>query len=221
MGEVIQGGLDRREAVALLLAGRQNLLVVTGLGSPSYDVMAAGDHDNNYYLWAAMGSAAMVGLGLAMAQPNRQVLVITGDGEMLMGMGALATIGVQKPANLAIAVLDNGHYGETGMQASHAGLGVKLHGVAAACGFASSFEIVDLAGLEAFRAGLAALDGTKFAAIRIHAKEPPRVLPPRDGAYIKNRHGVQGSHQQGVGAERAHRYRREEEKDPYDPFPSW
>ena len=93
MGEVTKGGtLDRREVVAALLAGRNDLLVVTGLGSAAYDVMAAGDHDNNYYLWAAMGSAVMTGLGLAKAQPDRSVLVVTGDGETLMGFGALATV---------------------------------------------------------------------------------------------------------------------------------
>jgi thiamine pyrophosphate-dependent acetolactate synthase large subunit-like protein len=187
MGEVTPGVLDRRDVVARLLAGRQDLLVVTGLGSASYDVMAAGDHDNNYYLWAAMGSAATVGLGLAMAQPGRQVLVITGDGEMLMGLGALATIAVQKPANLAIAVLDNGHYGETGMQVSHASYGIKLHSIAAACGFASAVEITDDAGVDTFRAQLGARSGTTFASIRIQANDPPRVLPPRDGVSIKNR----------------------------------
>ena len=123
--------LNRREVVAELLKDRGDLLVVTGLGSPTYDVMAAGDHDRNYYLWAAMSSAAMIGLGLAKARPDEKVLVVTGDGEMLMGMGSLATIAVQCPKNLTIAVLDNAHYGETGMQQSHAGLGVDLEKVAA------------------------------------------------------------------------------------------
>ena len=141
MGEVTSNALDRREAVARLLKDRKDLLVVTGLGSASYDVMAVGDHDNNYYLWGAMGGAAMVGLGLAKARPDHSVVVITGDGEMLMGLGALATIGLQAPANLTIAVLDNGHYGETGMQASHAGRGVELDRIAAACGLSSARPI--------------------------------------------------------------------------------
>ena len=130
MGEVIGGALDRRAVVSRLLADRGDLLVVTGLGSASYDVMAAGDHDGNYYHWAAMGSAAMVGLGLATALTDRPVLVLTGDGEMLMGFGALATIALRKPPNLTIAVLDNGHFGETGMQESHAGRGIDLDRVA-------------------------------------------------------------------------------------------
>jgi thiamine pyrophosphate-dependent acetolactate synthase large subunit-like protein len=181
------GALDRREVVQKLLAGRKDLLVVTGLGSPSYDVMAAGDHDNNYYLWAAMGSAAMVGLGLATAKPDRSVLVITGDGEMLMGMGGLATIATRKPANLTIAILDNGHFGETGMQVSHAGLGVNLDRVAQACGFGWTREIRDMAGVDDLRTRLSSRDGVKLATIKVKAENPPRVLPPRDGVYVKNR----------------------------------
>ncbi|KAA0075278.1 thiamine pyrophosphate-dependent enzyme [Tardiphaga sp. P9-11] len=188
MGQVNAGGaLDRREVVQTLLAGRKDLLVVTGLGSPSYDVMAAGDHDNNYYLWAAMGSAAMVGLGLATAKPNYSVLVITGDGEMLMGMGGLATIATRKPANLTIAILDNGHFGETGMQVSHAGLGVNLDRVAQACGFGWTREIRDMAGVEDLRGRLSSRDGVKLATIKVKAENPPRVLPSRDGVYVKNR----------------------------------
>jgi thiamine pyrophosphate-dependent acetolactate synthase large subunit-like protein len=188
MGEVTnRGTLDRREAVARLLAGRSNLLVVTGLGSASYDVMAVGDHDNNYYLWAAMGSATMVGLGLASAQRDRSVLVVTGDGELMMGLGALATIAIRRPANLTIAVLDNGHFGETGMQVSHAGFGVEIDRVAASLGFAWTTAIADLSGIDDLRERLARRDGPKLAAIKIKAENPPRVLPPRDGVYVKNR----------------------------------
>jgi thiamine pyrophosphate-dependent acetolactate synthase large subunit-like protein len=188
MGEVMKGGdLDRRDVVHRLLADRDRLLVVSGLGSPSYDVMAAGDHHNNYYLWAAMGSAATVGLGLATARPDYSVLVVTGDGEALMGFGALATIALRNPANLTIAVLDNGHYGETGMQESHAGRGICLDRVAASCGFSWTAEIRDMVGVDDLRARLATRQGVKLATIKIRAENPPRVLPPRDGVYIKNR----------------------------------
>jgi thiamine pyrophosphate-dependent acetolactate synthase large subunit-like protein len=188
MGEVMKGGtLDRRDVVARLLADRKDLLVVTGLGSASYDVMAAGDHDNNYYLWAAMGSAAMVGLGLATARPDHSVVVVTGDGEMLMGFGALATIALRNPPNLTIAVLDNGHFGETGMQVSHAGRGISLDRVAQSCGFSWTSEIRDLAGVDDLRERLATRDGVKLATIKIKAENLPRVLPPRDGVYNKNR----------------------------------
>jgi thiamine pyrophosphate-dependent acetolactate synthase large subunit-like protein len=105
--------LDRRAVVARLLRDRGDALVVTGLGGPAYDVAAAGDTPLNFYLWAAMGGAAMMGLGLARAQPGRRVVVITGDGEMLMGLGSLATIAVDAPPNLVLVVLDNEHYGES------------------------------------------------------------------------------------------------------------
>ena len=179
--------LCRREVVKTLLADRKDVLVVTGLGSASYDVMAAGDNDLNYYLWAAMGSAITVGLGLANAQPHKSVVVITGDGELLMGFGALATVALQKPANLTIAVLDNGHFGETGMQVSHAGLGISLDQVAKTCGFIWTDEIRDMEGVHGLRERLATRDGVKLATIKIKAENPPRVLPPRDGHYVKNR----------------------------------
>ncbi len=179
--------LDRREVVGCLLQNRSNLLVVTGLGSSSYDVMATGDHDNNFYLWGAMGSAAMVGLGIAEAQPDKGVVVITGDGEMLMGLGSLATIVLRKPHNLSIVMLNNGHYGETGMQLSHAGYGINLAGVASACGFPHVETIRDQAGVIALADNLNERDQLQFADVRIKAENPPRVLPPRDGIYVKNR----------------------------------
>lgn len=179
--------LCRREVVRTLLADRSDLLVVTGLGSASYDVMAAGDHDNNYYLWAAMGSAITVGLGLANAQPDKSVVVITGDGELLMGFGALATVSLQQPKNLTIVVLDNGHFGETGMQVSHAGFGIKLDQIANTCGFAWTREIREMDAVHALRDRFADREGVKLATVKIKAENPPRVLPPRDGHYIKNR----------------------------------
>ena len=114
--------IDRREAVRRLLADRGDLLVVTGLGASTYDVAACGDSSLDFPLWGAMGGAAMVGLGLAIAQPSRKVLVVTGDGEMLMGLGSLATIAVERPANLRIVVLDNERFGETGNQPTHTAL---------------------------------------------------------------------------------------------------
>ena len=103
------GGLvDRRELVRALIDAVPDALVVSGLGSPSYDLFAAGDRELNFYLWGAMGGASSLALGLALAQPDRSVIVITGDGEQLMGIGSLATIGAQRPDNLTIVVLDNG-----------------------------------------------------------------------------------------------------------------
>ena len=134
-----------------------------------------------------MGAAAMVGLGLAIARPERPVLVVTGDGEMLMGLGALATIGVQRPPNLSIAVFDNGRYGETGMQPSHTDAGVELAGVARACGITETFDISDELSLREFAGRLHKGPTTLFARIAIRADEPPRVLPPRDGVLLKTR----------------------------------
>ena len=180
--------LERRAAMATLLEGRgDDLLVVPGLGSTTYDLAAAGDDDRNFYLWGAMGGAAMIGLGLALAQPDKRVAVITGDGEMLMGMGALATIGIQKPGNLAIVVFDNGVYGETGMQPSHTQRGVDLLRVAGGCGFATCLDVADEAGLRDLAARLKTLREPLFARVLIEASEPPRVLPERDGVALKDR----------------------------------
>ena len=184
---MIAQALDRREVVKAVLHKRAGILVVSGLGSPTYDVMAAGDNDNNYYLWGAMGSAAMVGLGLALSQPERKIVVFTGDGEMLMGLGSLATIAVMKPANLSIIVLDNGHYGETGMQLSHAGHGINLDKVADACGFGWTARIDDMDGVQELRKRIHEQDDLNFARIIIAHDNPVRVMPSRDGVFIKNR----------------------------------
>ena len=182
------GTLDRRAAMATLLEGRDDdLLVVPGLGSTTYDLAAAGDNDRNFYLWGAMGGAAMIGLGLALAQPARRVAVITGDGEMLMGMGALATIGVQQPRNLAVVVFDNGAYGETGGQPSHTAGGVDMVAVARGCGFATCLEVADEAALADLAGRIKSLDGPLFARVAIRFDEPPRVLPERDGVVLKRR----------------------------------
>jgi thiamine pyrophosphate-dependent acetolactate synthase large subunit-like protein len=188
MAEQSQGALDRREAVAGLLRDRGDLLVVTGLGSPSYDVHAAGDTDANYYLWGAMGAAALVGLGLAQARSDRNVLVITGDGEQLMGLGGLATIAVAKPKNLVIAVVDNGHFGETGMQESHTARGIDLAKVASACGFVDTRAIDHMADVEEARTALhRAAAGPRFFLLKVTAENLPRSMPPRDAVHLKNR----------------------------------
>ena len=180
-------GLDRRKVVAALLAERGDALVVTGLGSPTYDTFAAGDHDLNFYLWGGMGGAVMAGLGLALAQPKRRVLVITGDGEMLMGLGSLATIACEAPKNLAIAVINNGHYGETGMQRAHTARGVDLAGIAKAAGFKSSTTISSMAGLQQWLSTFHRKPGPVFGDIKVSAVPAPMALPVRDGTAIKYR----------------------------------
>src|SRR5215207_7198402 len=126
--------LERSEAVPLLIGPHEDFLIIAGLGGTACDVGAVtGDAAHVYSLGGAMGAACMMGLGLALARPDRRVLVVTGDGELLMNLGALATIGVQRPPNLALVVFDNGRYAETGMQPSHTDAGVSLCGVARAC----------------------------------------------------------------------------------------
>jgi thiamine pyrophosphate-dependent acetolactate synthase large subunit-like protein len=179
------GSIDRRAAVATLLRDPGDLLVVTGLGAPSYDVSAAGDRPQNFYLWGAMGGTAMVGLGIALAQPRRRVLVLTGDGDMLMGMGSLASIAAAGAPNLAIAVLDNGRYGETGAQRSHTGLVSDLAAIAAGCGWSRTTTVRGQEELEALRDRLRT--EPLFAVLRIAPEEQPRHLPPRDGAWLTTR----------------------------------
>ena len=180
--------LDRRVAVAALLKDRKNTLVVSGLGSPTYDLHATGDRDDNFYLWGAMGGAALIGLGLAQAQPGKRVLALTGDGEQLMGLGGIATIGVARPRNLDIVVIDNQHFGETGMQASHTGRGVDLTAIATACGFAATATLRTLEDVQRLAAQLAEpADGPRLFVIKVLAENPPRSLPSRDAVFIKNR----------------------------------
>jgi len=179
--------LDRRRAVADLLKPRGDALVVAGLGAPTWDTAAAGDSALNFYTWGGMGGAAMIGLGLALAQPSRRVLVITGDGELLMGLGSLATIAVQKSRNLAIIVMDNERYGETGMQDTHTRFGVDLAGIAKSAGFRAAGTIYSTAQLRTWIPRFYGQAGPVFAAIKVTTQAAPMVLPARDGPTLKNR----------------------------------
>jgi len=181
-----KGTLDRRDVIKAILERRGDALVVTGLGSTSYDA-GVYDHPNTFYLWGAMGAAAMVGLGLALAQPSRRVLVVTGDGEMLMGLGSLATIGAQRPNNLSIAVMDNELYAETGMQPTHTARGVSLAGVAKSSAFAYAETVYTEPELDRGIAALYDTRGAAFLDIKVSAKRYPLSIRMRDGAHIKNR----------------------------------
>ena len=179
--------MNRRDVVRELLADRGDLLVVAGLGASAWDITAAGDHPLSFPMWGAMGGAAMVGLGLALAQPARRVVVITGDGEMLMGLGALATIAVQQPRNLSIVVLDNERYGETGMQKTHTAYGVNLARMAQAAGFPRTPVVRTMSGVRRLRSSLQAASRPLFAVVKVRADKPPLVMPPTDGAFLKDR----------------------------------
>jgi len=180
--------IDRRTAIADILKDRpENLLVISGLGSPTYDVAAAGDIPHNFYLWGAMGGAASMGLGLALARPEARVLVITGDGEMLMGMGSLATLGAKAPANLAVLVIDNEAFGETGGQTSHTGKATNLAAVALACGFRHVWTAHKQSDLAVMKQLVLEETGPVLGVIKAASGELPRVLPERDGHIIRNR----------------------------------
>lgn len=179
--------LNRRDVVARISEHCRDSLFITGLGSASYDLHAAGDSPRNFYLWGAMGGAAMTGLGLAMAQPDKRIIVLTGDGEQLMGMGALATIGACKPDNLAIIMLDNGQFGETGKQPSHTSKGTDLAAVSSACGIKTTLCVEDEAGLTMMLSALDDSEGCLFAALKVSANPVERSLPVLDGVELKNR----------------------------------
>ena len=181
--------LDRRATVARLLADRANALVVTGLGGTTYDVSTIGDHDQNYYLWGAMGGAVSMGLGLALAQPDRRVIVVTGDGEAMMGLGSFATVARAAPANLAIVVIDNGLYGETGAQEGHSAHGTDIAAVARACGIADSVTVEDAPALNILVDRLTTTPGPLVAIIKVDRANHPREVTNsiRDAAYLKGR----------------------------------
>lgn len=183
----MSAGLHRRDIVKALLEDRGKLLVVAGLGSSAWDCAAAGDHPLTFPLWGAMGSACMIGLGLALAQPRRRVLVVTGDGEMLMGLGSLATIGAQRPGNLAVVVLDNERFGETGMQRTHTAYGVDLAAAARACGFVKARVIRESTEIASMRSDACRGRGPVFLQVKVTRDSPPLVLPPRDGAHLTRR----------------------------------
>lgn len=180
--------LDRRAVVASVMTASPESLIVTGLGSATYDVHAAEDRATTFYLWGAMGAAALTGLGLAQARPDKRVLVLTGDGEQLMALGGLATIATAKPRNLDIVILDNEHFGETGMQASHTHTAINLARVAESCGFAETETVWDMAGVERIgeRLGVATT-GPRLFVVKVKAENLPRSMPARDAVFIKNR----------------------------------
>lgn len=179
--------LHRREVARTLLGARDDTLIVTGLGSTNWDFTAAGDCARIFPLWGAMGGAVPTGLGLALAQPTKRVLVATGDGEMLMGIGSLATVAVQAPKNLTICVFDNERYGETGMQATHTASVADLSLTAQGLGIRNAAVITDDAELKADLDNIVNGEGPVFRVIKVRAEPLEFVLPSKDGVHLKNR----------------------------------
>ena len=179
--------LKRRDVARALLAERNDMLVVAGLGSTAWDATAAGDRPLTFPLWGAMGGAVTIGLGLALAQTSRRVLVITGDGEMLMGLGSLATVAAQAPVNLAVCVFDNERYGETGMQLTHTAMGVSLTEVATACGIRITGDVRSEDQLAEALPVIRNAAGPVFFNIKVRAEKLGFVLPPKNGVELKER----------------------------------
>jgi thiamine pyrophosphate-dependent acetolactate synthase large subunit-like protein len=178
--------VDRRKLVSRLLDDRGDLLVIASIGSPTYDVAACGDDVRNFYIWSGLGCTPMVGLGLALARPDQRVAVITGDGDVLMALGSLATIGVKQPGNLSIVCLDNGHYSASGMQPSATKAGVDLAAAAAACRLRVE-TVSDLSRAGELRTLLHSGRGPLFIHARVDADDQERIVPSRDGIAIKQR----------------------------------
>lgn len=178
--------LFRRDVVKKLMTARGDALCVSGLGSPTWDLAAIDHRPENFYIWGGMGGAAPTGLGLALAQPDRTVWVLTGDGEQLMGVGSFSTIALQQPKNLAIIVLDNEHYGETGMQAAPTGRGTDLAAMAAGAGISNTMTVRDEAELDELVSILKEGRFPLVAVIKIDVATGDTIMPPRDGKFVKN-----------------------------------
>lgn len=180
--------LDRRDALPALVGDHRDFLIVSGLAGSSKDVAAMTDDAEHAFTMAgAMGAAATTGLGLALAQPERRVLVVTGDGELLMNIGSLATIAVMNPPNLSVVCVDNGHYGETGYQKSHTSLGVDLEGMATGAGIASTRTVEREEEVAPAGALLREGNSSTFVVLRVKPTEPPSYKRLMDGAAARNR----------------------------------
>ena len=179
--------LNRRSVISELLKERENSLIVNGLGGTCWDVASLGDNDLNFYVWGGMGNACMIGLGLALSQPDKKVIVITGDGEMLMGIGSLATIALKQPKNLSIVVFDNELYGETGNQKTHTAYCTNLSKIAIGSGIINSSIILTQEDLLSLSSEIHLIKNLSFSVIKINQDQEEIVLPIREGAFIKSR----------------------------------
>ena len=180
--------LDRIQAVPALVGKHEDFLIVTGLAGTARDIAALTDDGNHIYTLAgAMGAAAMMGFGLALAQTERRVLVVTGDGELLMNVGALATIAVANPPNLSIVCVDNGHYGETGYQKSHTSLGVDLETMAIGAGFSATRTITREDQIADASRFIRETNATAFVCLRVKATNPPSYRRLLEPAACRNR----------------------------------
>jgi phosphonopyruvate decarboxylase len=179
--------IKRRELVSALLARRDGALVVPGLGSPTWDCFAAGDSAEFLYSWGGMGLCLPTALGLALARPDKRIFALTGDGEMMMGLGSLAVVGAQAPENLGILILDNEHFGETGRQPGLTSQRADLCAMARGAGISRTLDVTSLDQMEALAEMMFHQPGPTFAVAKIALTDEPWALPEKDGAVIARR----------------------------------
>jgi thiamine pyrophosphate-dependent acetolactate synthase large subunit-like protein len=179
--------IQRRPFVAGLLAHRGNALIVPGLGSPNWDIFAAGDSPEYLYSWGGMGLAVPTALGLALAQPDRRVVAITGDGEIMMGIGSLAVVGDQAPKNLAILVLDNETFAETGKQRGLTANRMDIAVAAKGFGIEKTMTVTEHSAVAELAELMFKTPGPTLAVAKIAITQDPWALPEKDGATIAHR----------------------------------
>ncbi len=177
--------LDRQQAIPALIENPHDFLVVAGLAGSAQELTAiTNDGPNVYAMAGAMGAAVSMAIGLALAQPKRRVLCVTGDGELLMNLGALATAALMNPPNLTIICVDNGHYGETGNQDSHTGLCVNLARIAEGSGIPAVYTINTMDDLPEGRRLVREGGGLAFILLRVKEGKPlntGRLMQPSVG----------------------------------------
>jgi thiamine pyrophosphate-dependent acetolactate synthase large subunit-like protein len=178
--------MTRLDATRVLASIIGNDPLVASLGHPAYDLFATGDRDTYFYTWGSMGLASSIGLGLAMAQPERPVVVLDGDGSLLMNLGSLATIGWVRPKNLVIVVWDNGVYGTTGGQDTATAHGADLEAAARALGIAATTTVRTPNDLEHALARTRTQAGP-WAIVAKVEESAPTMKPPQDCVLIKRR----------------------------------
>jgi thiamine pyrophosphate-dependent acetolactate synthase large subunit-like protein len=176
--------MTRLDATRVVVAACPDAAIVASLGHPAYDLFAAGDRPRNFYTWGSMGMASSVGLGLAMARPDLRVVVLDGDGSLLMNLGSLATIGLLQPANLVLIVMDNEEYATTGGQKTPTAYGADLAAAARAMRIAEAVIVRDERSLVQALSGAQA--GPRVIVAKV-AESAPTVKPPLDYVAIKER----------------------------------
>ena len=160
--------------------------VVGGIGNTHFDLWASGQRAQNFYMLGSMGLAIPIALGVCLAQAQRQVFALEGDGSLLMQLGALGTVASVKPRNLAIFVWDNGAYQITGAQPTLTAKGVDLVAIARGAGLVHSTWVTDETHFESLVDAALAGHGPLFACARTD-NQPPAGVTERDAVKIRSR----------------------------------